>query len=122
MSKFQGIKFTEADIVEIDDWIPEEEYNPHRVVPWLLHDHGFVVAVCFASCLQDAIDAAVDDGKMERYLLSDEDIVDYDGGEDERISYLGNAGEPHDIETLEAIELPNPKPLGFCDAFDAMKS
>ena len=27
-------RFIESDIVNIDDWIPQGEYNPHSVHPW----------------------------------------------------------------------------------------
>lgn len=117
MAKFQEIEFSETDVVNIDDWIPAGEYNPHNVRPWLLHDHGFVLAIVFADCLQDAIDIAVDEGKMERYLITSANRADYTENDD-RISYLGNAGEEHDIETLQAIELPNCKRLGFVAAFE----
>lgn len=105
-TKYQEITFSDSDIVNPDDWIAAGEYNPHNVRPWLLHDHGFVVAVVFADCLQDAIDEAVDAGKMDRYAVADSDRGDYP--DDEGISFLGNAGEPFDIETLGAIVLPNP--------------
>ncbi len=119
-SKINEVQFTDADVVNPDDFVPAGEEYPmggvgtcnSRVRPWLLHDHGFVVAVVFADCLQDAIDIAVDKGKMERYLLSDEDWVDYSGPDDESISYLGNDCEPHDIETLQSIEFPSP-PFSF---------
>jgi hypothetical protein len=118
MSVANHVQFSDSDVVNLDNWIPQGEYNPHNVRPWLLHDHGFVVAVVFADCLQNAIDEAVDEEKMGRYLVTNEDIGDYDDGwEDERLSHLGNDGALHDIETLSAIELPNP-PSSFCAQFD----
>ena len=113
--------FVDSDVVNIDDFIPAGEYNPHNVRPWLLHDHGFAIAVVFADCLQDAIDIAVDENKMDRYLISDKDMSDYpvdDQGCHEGVSYLGNAGEPFDIDTLGAVELPNPK-YSFCAMFNS---
>jgi hypothetical protein len=131
------IKFADSDVVNIDDYIPTGEFNPHNVRPWLLHDHGFVVAVVFADCLQDAIDTAVDEwtddtqtvGYMDRYLINMEDdskTADWraygDTKEDiwncESISFLGNASEPFDIETLGAIELHNPK-LSFLALYNS---
>ena len=99
--------FTDDDIVEPDEFIPDGEYNPHDIHPWLLHDHGFTVCVVFASNLQDALDTAVDNGKMDRYLVSDEDMKDYD--DPDELAYLGNASEPFDIDTLGYVELSNPK-------------
>lgn len=139
-STYEGIKFSDADVVNPDDFIPAGEFNPHNVVPWLLHDHGFVLAVVFASNLQDAIDEAVDADKLDRYLLDRNDrstqddymAVTEDGSGfpvyreenlllmldwKEGISFLGNAGEPFDIEGLSAIELPNPK-FSFCALFN----
>jgi hypothetical protein len=100
------MQFDDTDVVEPSAFIPAGEFNPHNVRPWLLHDHGFTVAVVFASCLQDAIDEAVDSGKMDRYMVKEEDMADYP--EEEGISFLGNASEPFDIGTLDALELPNP--------------
>mgnify|MGYP000290361475 CR=1 FL=1 len=110
-SSFNEVKFTDADVVNLDDWIPDGEYNPHKVRPFLLHDHGFVVCVVFASNLQDALDAAVDADKMDRFLIAEADYGDYDieGNADGRVTFLGNASEPFDIESLDYIELPNPK-------------
>ena len=114
MPKFQEITFSASDIVNPEDWIAEGEYNPHNVRAFLLHDHGFAVAVAFGDCLQDAIDAAVDEGKLDRYQISAEELDDYT---EDAISYLGNACEPFDIESLGAIELPNaPRPT-YAEAF-----
>ena len=63
------IDFTDDDVVNPDDYIPRGESNPHKVRPWLLHDHGFCLCVVFAESLQDAFDEAVDAGKLD-----DEDV------------------------------------------------
>jgi hypothetical protein len=108
--------FSDSDVVEPSAWIPAGEYNPHNVRPFLLHDHGFTLAVVFASCLEDAIDAAVDADKLDRFMVSEEDRKDYE--DDEGITFLGSAGEPFDIEGLDVVELPNPA-LSFCAQFNA---
>jgi hypothetical protein len=100
-------QFDDTDVVNPDNCIFAGEYNPHNVRPWLLHDHGLAIAIVFADCLQDALDEAVDADKMDRYLIGPEDQRDYPA--EERISYLGNAGEPFDIESLGVVELANPK-------------
>lgn len=110
------IKWTDADVVDLDDWIPDGEYNPHNVHPWLLHDHGFCLCVVFANCLQDALDIAVDNDKLDRFLIADDDLADYPN--EEGIAHLGNAGEPFDIESLGFIELNNP-PRSFCAQMNA---
>lgn len=147
MSKFREISFTDADVVNLDNWIPSGEYNPHNVRPWLLHDGGFVLAVVFASSLQEALDEAVDENKLDRFKI---DVTDYHDREDYMTldpakmaagfdpdcpeyhvdetgdswwwkvepAFLGNASEPFDIDTLGVEELPNPK-RSFCAQFDA---
>ena len=111
------IKWSDEDVVNVRDFIPAGEYNPHNVRPWLLHDHGFTIAVVFADCLQDALDIAVDEDKMDRFLIQESDMGDYTDAEG--ISYLGNASEPFDIEGLGIVELDNPKAdLSFAALFD----
>lgn len=117
-AKFREIKFTDADVVDLGDWIAAGEYNPHGVRPWLLHDHGFVLCVVFASNLQDALDKAVDEDKLDRFLIAEKDLDDY-GPEGDGIAYLGNASEPFNIESLGVEELPNPK-ASFVAQFNAM--
>ena len=118
-AEFNQIKFTDADVVNKEDYIPAGEYNPHNVRPFLIHDHGFTVAVVFACSLQDALDAAVDAGKLDSFQVSDNDLADY-GSDEEGISRLGNASEPFDIQALDAVELPNP-PFSFVALFNANK-
>lgn len=105
------LRFDDSDVVNREAYCPRGEYNPHNVRPFLLHDRGFTVAVVFASNLEEAIDEAVDADKMDRYAIGTEALADY-GEEGEGISYLGNAGDPFDIESLGIVELPNP-PFSF---------
>ncbi len=116
-AQFNQIKFTDADVVNKDDYIPAGESNPHNVRPFLIHDHGFTVAVVFAGSLQDALDEAVDAGKLDSFQVSDDDLADY-GPDEEGITRLGNASEPFDIQALDVIELPNP-PFSFIALFNA---
>ena len=114
--------FDDSDVCNVDDWIPKNDgSNPHNVRPFLLHDHGFTVCVVFASNLQDALDTAVDENKMDRYLIGESERADYDynpetGEFGEGVTYLGNASEPFDIETLGVVEMPNP-PRSFAAQF-----
>ncbi len=112
----QGITFSEADVLNLDDWIPAGEHNPHRVRPFLLHDHGFTLCIVFADSLQEALDEAVDGDKLDRYQVSEDDLARDDDADENGITRLGNAGEPFDIETLGVIELPNP-PRSFVAQF-----
>lgn len=127
-STFNGVKFTDADVVNPDDFIPAGEYNPNKVLPFLFHDEGFALAVVFAENLQDALDIAADAGKLDRYQVHSDDLKDYadmraDGHPDwdsahERLAHLGNASEPYDIESLGIMELPAPA-FSFCSLFNA---
>lgn len=116
-TKHGDITFTDDDVVNIDEYIRAGGYNPHKVVPWLIHDHGFAVAVVFANNLQDAFDEAVDANKLDAFMVSEEDLKDY-GPDEDGIVRLGNASEPFDIEALEGVELVNP-PLSFAALYDA---
>ena len=111
------IKFTDNDIVNIDDWIPGGDVSYSDVRPWLLHDHGFVLAVVFADCEQDAIDIACDGGRLDHYAADQDEIADSEkailNGAPEYLSPIGNFCKLHDIESLGIEELPNP-PLSFC--------
>ena len=100
-----SITFSDKDVVEVDDYIPFGEFNPHNVRPFLIHDQGTTLAVVFATCLQDALDIAVDNDKLDTYLLGEDDL----GEDSETATYLGNACEAFDIDTISAIELPNPR-------------
>jgi hypothetical protein len=106
-AEYHGIKFTDDIIIDRCDFIAKGDYNPHNVRPWLFHDHGFALCLCFADCLQDALDIAADSGMIDQFRVSTEDEADY-GPDGEGIDYLGNASEPFDIESLSVEELPNP--------------
>jgi hypothetical protein len=112
-------KFTDADVVNVEDWIPAGEYNPHKVRPWLLHDCGFTLAVVFASCLQDVLDIAVDNNKLDQFKIEESDLSDY--RDDGDIDYLGNACEPFDIDVVDCVELRNP-PMSFRTLWKANNS
>lgn len=122
---FNEVKFTDADVVNIGDYDSDAHgrdgaWLAGACVPWLLHDHGFTVCVVFARSEQDALDEAADAKKLDRYLVKPEQFAEY-GGEDavyEKCHLLGNSGEPHDIEALTIVQLPNPK-LSFAALFSA---
>ena len=118
MPTTNSIHWTDADVINADYYAPDSNRAHPDSAPWLLHDHGFVVAVVFAENLQEALDTAADADKLERYLLNNEDWVDYDGPEDDRVFYLGNNSLPYNIESLVAIELANP-PFSFAALYSA---
>jgi hypothetical protein len=113
-STYKQITFNDDDVVNPDEFIPAGEYNPHNVRPFLLHDHGFTLAIVFADCLQDALDIAADEERLDRFAVAADDV---DG---EGLAYLGNAGNPFDIESIDVVELPNPA-FSFTAMFNAMK-
>ena len=148
-SEFKGIKFTDADVVNLDEYVSSPSYNDrHSVRPFLFHDAGFVLAVVFAESCQEAVDIAVDAEKLDRFKINVEDakqliaymttdVKEMAAGFDPECpehtddhgrkwwwkrepSFLGNACEPYDIESLEVVELPNPA-MSFCAIFNAME-
>lgn len=144
-SKWKEIKFTDADVIK-GDFIPKGEYNPYKIHPFLFHDHGFVICVVFASNLQEALDEAVDNDKLDKYMIDLTDKNDRDDylvkdvvtpgfdkdcpewtdpetddkywwREEMQPAFLGNASQPFDIESIGIEELPNP-PFSFCALFN----
>ncbi len=110
------IKITDSDIVnpdEIDSGYPF----------WILHEYGFTICAVWASNLQDAIDEAVDENKLDRFQLDIEDpetVKEYKiGTNDDTATYLGNACEAFDIESLGYVELAPPKTRSNCAEFRA---
>lgn len=105
-----GVVFSDDDVVNIEDFIPEGDYNPQNVRPFILHDHGFTLAVVFASSYEEAIDIAIEEEKLEKFKIlpsiynKDDDCESY---------YVGSDGEFYDLECVSYIELKNPK-LSFC--------
>lgn len=128
------LSFTDEDVVDLENIGFREDYN-HDEKLWLLHDHGFTLCVVLASNLQDALDAAVDANKLDRFLIDFEDTGDrqsyltkdckdrnkamddlpaYIDGDDKYYwefepSFLGNAGEPFDIDSLGYVCFDLPK-------------
>lgn len=114
------LSFSDADVVNPDEFVSAENSNRYSARPWLLHDHGTCLAVVFADCLQDALDIAADAGKLDRYLIEEEgntpgikglpaeDYPTLGTDNEEGIARLGNASEPFDIESLGYVELSTP--------------
>jgi hypothetical protein len=109
--------FSDTDVCNPMDFIPKGEFNPHNVRPWFIHTEGFPLAIVFASCEQDALDIAADEGKLDRFQVTEEDLADY-GDEEEGLARLGNASEPFDIENVGMLELPH-VPFSFAAMFTA---
>jgi hypothetical protein len=118
-AEYKGHRFTDKDVVDPDrDWIWAGSYNPNKVRPWLIYNEYGTLAVVFASHESDALDAAVDAGKMESCRVPNEDVDAMSEEEQEELAFLGNAGEPHDLTYVGVVELPNPA-FSFVVLFNA---
>lgn len=102
------IELTDEMVVRPEDFIPRGEYNPHNVRPWVIGAEFGAFAIVFADCEQDAIDTAIDEGKMDFLKVSDADLAA--ATEDERSDFLtgGNASESLYQDYLWMEELPTP--------------
>ena len=84
--------------VLINNAVLPQEFNPHNVRLWIIgHEFGAICAV-WASCEQDAFDEMLDAG-YEQFLVEETE-------EDQDYSYLGNAGEPCNLDYawIETVE------------------
>jgi hypothetical protein len=131
------LSFTDNDVINMDSVSFEGDYNPHDRKLWLIHQCGFVICVVEAHSLQDALDEAVDSGKMDPFQIHPEDESDRDDYMTTDVSkiacgfdpecpeyvdsngvkywwsteptFLGNASEPFDIDGVGYVTLPLPK-------------
>lgn len=76
-------EFSDNDIVNADEYVPSQHQEGHstHIRPFLLYDHGFVLAVVFADNEQDALDIAADADALDRFKLDPSD-------EHVRIAYM----------------------------------
>jgi hypothetical protein len=101
-AEFNGVRFTDADVVGVDDW-----FSCQWLRPWLIHDHGFVVCVVFAEKEEWAWDEAANRGKLKSFAVDPGCLADYTSEDD--LLYIGDACSPHDVQALTIVELPMPK-------------
>ena len=113
-----AFSYEAGDVVNPDDFIPQGSYNPHNVRPWLIHNEFGTLAIVYADNEQDALDEAVDAGKLDSCRIPDEEIGDYGRTEgvfqpDSEVleaanaTLLGNASEPFDLTYIGMVPLPN---------------
>ena len=102
MTKFYTKSGTYHEIddkdVLINNAVLPQEFNPHNVRLWIIgHEFGAICAI-WASCEQDAFDEMLDAG-YEQFLVENPE-------EDQEYSYLGNAGEPCNLDYawIETVE------------------
>lgn len=74
----------------------------------LCHEFG-AVAMVYASHLQEALDIAADEEKIDCFKLDEKDLKDY--SENDHIDYLGNFSDPYDMSELTVFmfDFDNPK-------------
>lgn len=109
--------FCDSDVINRDEW--SSEIGSDKKLAYLLHDHGFTVAVVIAESFSEARDIAADAGKLDRWEVTDEDVGDYDGGyDDPGIECIGGNGKFFDVEgmTIVSFELPR---ISFVACFEA---
>jgi hypothetical protein len=104
------IKIGDEDVVNPDALsMMRKGYKAH-----IFHDHGVCLAVVIQEydgyCCADALDEAIDSGKLDRFKITEAERADYEvnGEWNDRVSFLGNAGEPFDIESLGMFDISIP--------------
>ena len=80
-----------------EGFIPKGSYNPHNVHAHLLCNEFGLVTIVYASHLQEALDIAVDENRLDSFQIDESDI-------NEDTAFLGNASEPFDITYLSVTE------------------
>jgi hypothetical protein len=101
------MRYKDADVVNPEDYTAKGDFNPHNVRPWLIHNEFGTLAIVYASHEQDALDVAVDAGKMDSQQVSEEDLAGMSEEEREELLTAGNASEYFHQDYLGMIELPN---------------
>lgn len=80
-----------------NDIVLPGERHPRNMRLWVIgNEYGALCAV-WASCDQDALDAACDAGQLDSFLVSEEDQKSASEAEREAWAHLGGAGEPADL-------------------------
>lgn len=100
--------FGDSDIVNLEEYLQDSVGRPHPMMrAWLFHDHGFTLAVAFATHEAAALEAAADSEKLEHFMLTYDEVKEYErDGREDNISYLGADEEAYDIGTLGIVPLP----------------
>lgn len=104
----QGLRVGCPDSVEVDDeriacnnvTLPGD-FNPHNTKLYVIGNEYGALGAVWADNLQDAFDALCDEG-FSAGLSVEEPVSEHD---EEEVSRLGNAGEPHDLSNAWAGEV-----------------
>ena len=81
----------EVEKVLCNDVVLPWESHPHSMRLWVIGNEFGAVCAVWASHEQDALDAMVDEGLGDSFLITD-------GTDTEDSALLGNAGEPADLD------------------------
>jgi len=105
--------FDDSDVVN-----PWDYYIASKA--YLIYNIDSPVAVVFATNEEDAWDIAADEGKLDTWLVTEEELekIEKEFGED-ATQRLGNAGKPYRLsDYLTCFEIPNP-PFSFAALVNA---
>jgi hypothetical protein len=107
-----------------DDFVNADSYDFHHRCwsgrsprAWVITTYGTVLAIVFEEYYnytdQDALDEAVDRGKLDSLQIANSDLHEYQVGTDsegnpeyEGVAFLGNASEPFDQQGLDYFTVP----------------
>ena len=96
----------DAERILANDVLLPWESHPRRMRLFVIGNEFGAVCAVWATCEQDALDAMVDSGLGEAFLISKEDQAGATEEEREEWAFLGNASEPADLSTawIGAVE------------------
>ncbi len=94
------------DCVLTNDVTFPHEFTPHNVMPWVIFNEFGPICLSWADCEQNALDEALDGGKLDSFVVEPEDI-DSDLLANGFYTHLGNASEITDLSycSMETIDL-----------------
>jgi hypothetical protein len=95
-----GVSFTDDDVLSPDDF----DFRNYDM--FIFHDHGFVLAVCFADSISEAFDILADSGKIDHLELTGDEADEY---ADDEYQVLGSNGKFYDVDTVSVIVKDAPK-------------
>lgn len=84
-------------LLAINGYHANASYNPHDYKAYIIHNEYGAICVSLGSCLQEALDNAVDNDLLDAYLADDQDH------DNEGLSSLGNAGELFDLTYIGVL-------------------
>lgn len=115
-STYNGITFTDSDILNPFDAVYANEDNPNSIQPWLIHDQGSVVCMVFADSKSSALDIAANRGKLNTYRVEVSPWAHFEPSD--KCFPLGDEYHDYDIAPLTVMGLPKPK-RSWCAQFNA---